>query len=248
MSTLTNPPFQVGITFENAQLNLSGDTLENQLNSKAEKTHKHDLSDGTIIDASGKLDNLTNNCIKTESGNATISGYFNCKDIRFYLNNQQTLLSDKMKELDEMNSMTVQHLTLTADPNIRVGYPVFFTGEIIGKNYTPITISSTDCVPIVKADGDWNTFAGICTEVDAPYYGKTKQKYKGKEHVYIRFATHGDFQMAVDDNSKYKIGDLVKYDGEIVNPEDPIDYKTMMSIVGSVTALVENNSIAVFRI
>ena len=54
--------------------------------------------------------------------------------------------------------------------------------------------------------------------------------------------------MGVDDSSKYKVGDLITFDGKIVNPDDNIDYKTLKSIVGSVSAIVKKNSIAVFRI
>ena len=247
MSSLTKPPYQVAFTFQNAKLELSGQSLETQLNSKAEAEHTHDLSDGTITDESNVLDNLTADCIKTSAGNATIDGTFNCKDVRIKINNTETSLADKIASLDGAQ-MTIQHLTFTSDPNVRVGYPVFYTGDIIGKNFTMSTVSSTDCVPIVKASGDWTTFAGICAEVDVSYYGRTRQIYNGKEHAFIRFATHGDFQMAVDDSSKYKVGDLITYDGNIINPDETMNYKTMMSIVGSVSAIVKNNSIAIFRI
>ena len=246
MTTIGDPTFSVGITFENATLNLSGDSLENQLNSKASYDHTHDFS--SITGLEDEIERLSSDYIKTENGNATINGVLNCSDVRFKLKSQETLLSEKFEALDSLQNMTIQHLTLTADPKVKVGYPVFFTGQIIGKNFSPITISSTDCVPIVKASGDWSNFAGICTEVDVLYYGKTKQKYKGKEHAYIRFATHGDFQMGVKDSSKYKVGDLITFDGNIVNPDDNIDYKTMKSIVGSVSAIVKKNSIAIFRI
>ena len=245
-TSLSEPPYQVGITFQNATLKLGGDTLENRLSSKADADHNHDIAN--LLDATNKLSTLTSDCIKVDSGAASITGNFTCKDLYFTHNFQSTSLDSIVTKLDGTLEMTIQHLTLTADSNVRVGYPVFYTGEIIGKNFTLLTVSSTDCVPIVKASGDWNTFAGICTEVDCDYYGKTTQKYKGKEHAFIRFATHGDFQMAVDDSSKYKVGDLIKYNGEIVNTDDVVDYKTMMSIVGSITAIVNDTSIAVFRI
>ena len=243
-----DPPYQVGITFQGATVNIDGSSIETQLSSKAEKSHTHDIKD--LNDTTNKLTSLTSDCIKkeTSSENATIAGTFTCKDVKFTYNSTQTLLSTKMTEMDSMKSMTIQHLTLTSDPNMKVGSPVFFTGEIVGKNFSPITLSSTDCVPIVKTTGDWTQFAGICTEVDVSNYGKTTQKYKGIEHAYIRFATHGDFQMAVEDSSKYKVGDLITYDGSIVDTSAPLDYKTMFSIVGSVSAIVNNNSVAIFRI
>ena len=243
-----NPPYQVGITFQGATVNIDGSSIETQLSSKAEKSHTHDIKD--LNDTTNKLTSLTSDCVKKETSaeNATIAGTFTCKDVKFTYNSVQTLLSTKMAEIESNVSMTIQHLTLTADPNMKVGCPVFFTGEIVGKNFSPITLSSTDCVPIVKTTGDWTQFVGICTEVDVSYYGRTSQKYKGVEHAYIRFATHGDFQMAVEDSSKYKIGDLITYDSSIVDTSAPLDYKTMFSIVGSVSAIVKNNSVAIFRI
>ena len=243
-----DPPYQVGITFQGATVNIDGSSIETQLSSKAEKSHTHDIKD--LNDTTNRLTSLTNDCVKKETSyeNATIAGTFTCKDVKFTYQNAQTLLTTKIGELESNNSMTIQHLTLTSDPNMKVGSPVFLTGEIVGKNFSPLTLSSTDCVPIVKTTGDWTQFVGICTEVDVSYYGRTSQKYKGIEHAYIRFATHGDFQMAVEDSSKYKVGDLITYDGTVVDTSAPLDYKTMFSIVGSVSAIVKNNSVAIFRI
>ena len=247
MATIGNPPYKVGLTFNNATINFEGSSLEDAFRAKADAEHEHDLKD--INDSTGVLTNLVSSCVQTNSsGNASIPGTFQCEDLRFTYNMTDVLLSEKISALDSSQNMTVQHLTLTSDPNVCVGYPVFYTGEITGKNFSPIIITSTDCVPIVKATGEWNTFAGICTEVDASYNNKTSMKYKGKDHVFIRFATHGDFQMAVNDSSKYKVGDLITYDGSIVDTSTPLDYKTMMSIVGTVSAIVKNNSVAIFRI
>ena len=244
-TTTDGANYQVGITFSGATIQINNQSIESQLNGKAEKSHEHSISQITNLETT--LDNLTNNCVKTSNGNITITGELECNDVKILLNNISTSLATKINSL-ENQSMTVQHLTITADANVKVGYPVFYTGQITGKNFSPLTISSADCVPIVKASGDWSTFAGICTEVDVPYYNKTTMKYKGVQHAFIRFATHGDFQMAVDDSSKYKVGDIITFDGNIINPEDNVNYKTMKSIVGSVSAIVKNNSIAIFRI
>ena len=245
MTTVDGANYQVGLTFAGATIQINNESIESQLNSKAPKSHTHTIDQ--IDDLQTTLDDLTNDCIKVETGNASITGNLTCNDVNFKYDNTSTSLATKLKSMTN-ESMTIQHLTITADSNVRVGYPVFYTGQITGKNFSPLTISSTDCVPIVKASGDWSTFAGICTEVDVPYYNKATIKYKGIEHAFIRFATHGDFQMAVDDSSKYKVGDIITYEGNIINPNDNIDYKTMRSIVGSVSAIVKNNSIAIFRI
>ena len=181
-------------------------------------------------------------------GNVSLgTGNLKCNDIYFKIDNTDTQLSTTIKALQNP-SMTIQHLTLTYDSNVKVGSPVFFTGEVASKDFTPIIISSTDCVPLVKSTGDETTFAGICTEVDVSYKNKTTKYYKDKNCAFIRFATHGDFQMAVEDSSKYRIGDLITYDGRIVNTDETPTYKIQLSIVGSVTAIVDKSTVAVFRI
>ena len=175
------------------------------------------------------------------------TGTLKCQDIYFKIDSTDTQLSTTIKELQNP-STTIQHLTLTYDSNVKVGSPVFFTGEVASRDFTPIIISSTDCVPLVKSTGDETTFAGICTEVDVSYKNKTTKYYRDKNCAFIRFATHGDFQMVVEDSSKYKVGDLITYNGNIVNTDETPTYKMQLSIVGSITAIVDKSTVAVFRI
>ena len=255
MGTIYEDAFAVGLTFDNANITIGGKNIESMvadINTKAPLSHTHICDQ--ITDLSSKLENTTKDCIKKDGvENASINGAFSCNDLLFMLDGVSTSLATKIKSLDGVSggagdSMTIQHLTLTYDPNIKVGDPVFFTGEVASRDFLPIIISSTDCVPLVKSTGDWTTFAGICTEVDASYKNKTTTYYRDKKCAFIRFATHGDFQMAVEDSSKYKVGDLITFDGNIVNPDDQMTYKAQRSVVGSVTAIVSTISVAVFRI
>ena len=254
MGTIYDDAFAVGLTFDNANITIGGTKIEElvaDVNTKAPLEHTHTCD--KITDLSSTLENTVKDYIKKDSvENASITGVFSCNDLMFSLDGVSTSLATKIKSLNSGggagDSMTIQHLTLTYDPNIRVGDPVFFTGEVASKDFLPIIISSTDCVPLVKSTGDWTTFAGICTEVDVSYKNKTTTYYRDKNCAFIRFATHGDFQMAVNDSSKYKVGDLIMFDGSIVNTDEQLSYKTQKSIVGSVTAIVSTGSVAVFRI
>ena len=175
-----------------------------------------------------------------------------CNDLHFKYNEKDTSLAAAIEKIDpdfgNDVSHTIQHLTLTADTNVRVGDPVFMTGEVVGKNFTPLIVSSTDCVPLVKSTGDWSTFVGICTEVDVPYKNNTTKILSGKRYAFVRYATHGDFQMGVKDSSQYMVGDLITFDGHVVAADTPLNLQTMYSIVGSVSAIIDEHSVAVFRI
>ena len=246
--TITDTPFKVGITFSDATIKLGSNKLEELIAAKAPLSHKHPTSQIEEFDSSIES-KLTDYVKKADSfGNVNLgTGTLQCKDIYFKIDEVNTQLSTAIKALQNP-SMTIQHLTLTYDSNVKVGSPVFFTGEVASKDFTPIIISSTDCVPLVKSTGDWTTFAGICTEVDVSYKNKTTKYYRDKNCAFIRFATHGDFQMAVEDATKYKVGDLITYDEEIVNTDETPSYKTQMSIVGSITAIINKKTVAVFRI
>ena len=248
--TINDTPFKVSIGFSDATIQIDSKNLESMIAAKAEADHQHYAKD--IQDWDTKINTALTDYVKKESnsnGDVNLgTGTLTCKDTYFTYNGSEISLTEMYEKYVNKFSTTIEHLTLTYDSNIKVGYPVFFTGEVASRDFTPIIISSTDCVPLVKSTGDETTFAGICTEVDVSHDNSTTKYYNCKKCAFIRFATHGDFLMAVDDNSKYKVGDLIAYDGNIVDTNEPLPYKTQMSIVGSVTALVNNNTVAVFRI
>ena len=63
----------------------------------------------------------------------------------------------------------------------------------------------------------------------------------------VEFATHGDFYFAVDDSSKYKIGDTILYDGRILNDDMMINNKMIRMTVGVISAKINATTLAVFR-
>ena len=63
----------------------------------------------------------------------------------------------------------------------------------------------------------------------------------------IDFATHGDYYFRVDDSSKYKIGDTVLYDGSIVDDDVPITNKIIKSTIGSITGIINEHYVSVFK-
>ena len=246
--TVGDMPFQVGITFNEAKISIGNKTLENLIGEKAMKEHTHTIGD--IPNLESTINSKLENCVIKDTTTGDIylqNGTVYCGDVNFSIDGVGTILSEKIKALANEN-MTIQHLTLTYDSNVKVGSPVFYTGEVASKDLTPIIISSTDCVPLVKSTGDWKTFAGICTEVDVSYKNKTTKYYRNNKCAFIRFATHGDFEMSVEDGSKYKVGDLITFDGGIVNTDEIPTFKVQQSIVGSVTSIIDDSTVSVFRI
>ena len=84
---------------------------------------------------------------------------------------------------------------------------------------------STDCICSVKAEGTYKEFVGVVTSFDP-------------DELSLTFATHGDFLFRVDDSDIYEIGDMVLYDGKILNEEYIPSSKILRSIVGVVSGKV----------
>lgn len=247
-ATIGEEAYTVGLMFENSTIQIGGEGIEAKLAKFANKKHTHTCAD--ITDLKTEL-NKPNNYVSISGldGSVTIEGTLTAKDVKFKYNGASTSLAEKIKTIEDTNmSNTIQHLTLTSDTQVKVGYPVFMTGTIVGRSFTKATVSSTDCVPIVSGTGDYKQFVGICTEVDANFHGLTTKNIDGRNHAFIRYATHGDFMLHVNDSTKYSIGDLVTYEGVIINEDEPLTYKNIHSIVGRVSGIVNETSIAVFRI
>ena len=236
--------YSVSFEFPNAELKVNDTSLQEQLKDKADFSHTHSISAITDYqtDITTKLANYVPYANTDKSINLD-NGIIECKDIQITIDDVPTKLGQLLSSTElnnEEQSHTVQHLTLTCDPNIKVGYPVFLTGQVVGAEFTVAVISSTDCVPIVQSSGDWHTFVGICTEVDVNYKNKTTMWLGGKKHAFIRYATHGDFQMVVNDTSLYRVGDLITYEGEIVTEDTPITYRIINTIIGRVSSIIDS--------
>ena len=51
----------------------------------------------------------------------------------------------------------------------------------------------------------------------------------------------------VDDSNKYKIGDTVLYDGSIIDDDVPITNKIIKSTIGSITGIINEHYVSVFK-
>ena len=71
--------------------------------------------------------------------------------------------------------------------------------------------------------------------------------YIDKENKCIKFATHGDYMFYVDDANLYAIGDVILYDGRILDEDYALTLKIQQSIVGKVSAKINEHTLALFK-
>ena len=65
--------------------------------------------------------------------------------------------------------------------------------------------------------------------------------------ITIDYASHGDYYLHVEEASKYAVGDLITYNGTIISPDTPLTNKLTKIIIGTVTGIINDNTIAVFK-
>ena len=63
----------------------------------------------------------------------------------------------------------------------------------------------------------------------------------------LTFATHGDFLFTVDDANLYQIGDVVLFNGKILDEDYAMTLRIQQSIVGKVTAKLNETTLAIFK-
>lgn len=248
MTTFASKQYNVGLTFENTNITIGGRTIEEHLSDTARKDHTHEIDDINGLDT--KIRALENKDYIITDGNndASIAGDFECNDVKVWIDGASRSVVEKITTIEENTlSNTIQHMTVTDDTNVRVGYPVFLTGEVVGKELNYSLLTATDCVPVVKSTGDFKTFVGVCTEVNATFKDKNTVVINGNVYAYTRYATHGDFQFHVSNSHEYQIGDLIKYDGSTVDYDANMTYKENKSIVGVITGIINPTTVAVFR-
>ena len=143
-------------------------------------------------------------------------------------------------------SHTVTHLSpISGDhtaANYTVGTPVYMSGDVFVRVNNTWRLSNAtnriDCIPSVRPSGEWREYLGICTEV----LSDTNE---------VRFASHGDFLVTVDDSSTFKVGDIIyltESGGIGVIPDDTaLTVRVSRSIIGVVTRVVDGGTVAVFK-
>ena len=160
-------------------------------------------------------------------------------------------------------SQTITHLAPISEEysinDFIIGAPVYMTGKVYVKEnkrwYKSTVNDSIDCIPSVKTNGTWKEYLGICTS-------KTDKE--------IRFATHGDYLVKVDDSSTYGIGDTVYIEHvirdniskstdsaqgntvsipvlKILSEDIPLTTKINRMTVGIVTSIIDSKTISVIK-
>ena len=112
------------------------------------------------------------------------------------------------------------------------------TGNVfkqVGNKWIPSTESDTkDCISSVKSSGTYREYLGIIVEVNL-----TDQC--------VTFMTHGDALFRVDDSDLYELGDVVLFDGRVLDENYIPSSKILRSIVGTVSGIISKTMLAVFK-
>ena len=166
-----------------------------------------------------------------------------------------------------MNTTITHNAPVEEDiDNYEIGCPVFMSGQVYNLKESPsgsgsgsdkkynIYVNETnniDCIPSVKSTGSYKEFLGICVNKhksgDIVTIGDVMKKDVIINQETVDFATHGDYYFRVDDSSKYNIGDTVLYDGSIVDDDVPITNKIIKSTIGSITGIINEHYVSVFK-
>lgn len=122
--------------------------------------------------------------------------------------------------------------------SFKVGKPVFASGHVYkrvnGKWLSSTVTDRSDCICSVVIDGTYKEFVGVITEVH-------------ELNGCVTFASHGDFLFNVDNANLYQIGDVILYNGKILDEDYAMTLRIQQSIVGKVTAKINETTLAIFR-
>lgn len=150
----------------------------------------------------------------------------------------------------DINTTITHYAPIEAGENIddfMIGRPVFISGHVyklvdgngassnhsVHKWVSSTANDTTDCICSVVHKGTWKEFIGVITSIDV-------------DNKCITFSSHGDILMKCDDSNIYAIGDVILYDGRIVDEDYAMTLKIHRSIVGTVTAKINETTLAVF--
>ena len=143
-------------------------------------------------------------------------------------------------------SQTITHLSPTDSyypaAEFVPGKPLFMTGKTFAMDdgmWRESTRSDhIDCIPSVKPSGTWREYLGVCTEV----LSDTNE---------VKFASHGDFLVTVDDSSTFKVGDIIHLTDSggigVIGDDTALTVRVSRSIIGVVTGVVDGRTVAVFK-
>jgi len=204
-----------------------------------------------LYTAKGGSENSTGFCIKNSSTNNwwRFATAYNSKAheeyLRLYWNKIYLCYFENCDDdVNQLNTTITHNAPLEECLDIfELGCPVFMSGEVYNLkngNYTKET-NTIDCIPSVKSTGTYKEFLGIVVNKhksgDKVKIGDVMKKDVIINQDTIDFATH----------SKYKIGDTVLYDGSIVDDDVPITNKIIKSTIGSITGIINEHYVSVFK-
>ena len=214
-----------------------------------------------LYTAKGGSENSTGFCIKNSSTNNwwRFATAYNSKAheeyLRLYWNKIYLCYFENCDDdVNQLNTTITHNAPLEECLDIfELGCPVFMSGEVYNLkngNYTKET-NTIDCIPSVKSTGTYKEFLGIVVNKhksgDKVKIGDVMKKDVIINQDTIDFATHGDYYFRVDDSSKYKTGDAVLYDGSIIDDDVPITNKIIKSTIGSITGIINEHYVSVFK-
>lgn len=188
----------------------------------------------------------------TDSSNtATVT--INGKEIYKSLTDTSTKLSSIESTIQKSRTVTHEAPFTSNVSEYHIGMPVFITGNVksfdFGTNTWTSSTSSVNCISEVKPSGTDSEFIGILvgyTAKDGRVIYNDNEAHETTPRSIV-FASHGDYYVHVNDTSKYHAGDLVTYNGTIISPDTSLTNKLTKIIIGTVTGIIDANTIAVFR-
>lgn len=179
-------------------------------------------------------------------------------------------ISSIQSKIDSISSSVQASETITHEApftgsllEYTIGCPVYATGVVKSFDFTANTwvnsTNSTNCISEVKPQGSPSEYVGILVAyVDAEgnhLYNTNAITLDNTEKHNIRallFASHGDFHVHIplsesNASTSYKVGDTLLLDGSVLSPSAPLTAKIKQSIIGTVTSVIDSNTLAVFR-
>ena len=158
-------------------------------------------------------------------------------------------------------SMTITHLApIDEEYSINefvIGTPVYMTGNVYVKDwenntwYKSTINDSIDCISSVKTNGTWKEYLGICTHILSE---SNENEVLSRNCGEIKFATHGDYLVNVDNSSIYSVSDTLYIDYEndepklkILDVNMSLNIKIQRTIVGIITSIIDEKTVSVFK-
>ena len=259
LDSTSNTVKQAYITLRNS-LTFFG---ENENSLSVRKNDKNLFKIGVLPEDSGEMNGASYISLKRTDSTTDyewLMGVQNNHDLVFYNYKKQRVgyLWYGATSCPKINTTITHNAPITEKlDNYEIGKPVFMSGKVYKlseeeNQYKYINQTDTiDCISSVKSTGTYKEFLGIIVNKhksgEQVSVGDVVKKDVIINQDTVDFATHGDYYFRVDDSSKYKIGDTVLYDGSIVDDDVPITNKIIKSTIGSITGIINEHIVSVFK-